>query len=555
MVQDFEIRELVFQDAEGVIFRARNLQNQQLICLHRFFLEPDAITQLQVEGENGVSLFVKGLAKLQILEAPGVRRILTGGFDEVDKIPYIVTEWVEGESIESCLESKSLVAGDGAIFETQVERTFESLPEEVRKAVKLTKSEVILTRSKEGEIAPVFSISPAKYFGALGGMTFSENDFTSELKALQSCFPKGKAPEVKAKPIEFGSPRPVELASAKRGSGKGMLIGLFAALVLFGAAVAWFFIENAKSVEKASPRVVVYELAEPSTPPQPEVELQPVVSAAEPLLDEGSELQIEEVEGLPPAQEPSVIVMPAVVEEVVAEEKEEEVAPVPEPEVVPEPEPDLEIEDLVLQSAETVLNDSLLGESLILEGVVESLRQTQTKKTWFLNLSNGTEMPTEVVYFRSRDPEERDYSVWENYENKTVKLEGKVGSYRGKLQVRLFGWDAVKITGDANVYPITEAAAVRARTPGEVVVTLEGELTGFSKSKEAGYLVFAEAPEVRACFLMDSELGQDLSFRRGLAPMKGQKVLVRGRLTEDSDVAAGTLILLEYPASVELVEE
>ena len=132
MVQDFEIRELVFQDAEGVIFRARNLQNQQLICLHRFFLEPDAITQLQVEGENGVSLFVKGLAKLQILEAPGVRRILTGGFDEVDKIPYIVTEWVEGESIESCLESKSLVAGDGAIFEAQVERTFESLPEEMR---------------------------------------------------------------------------------------------------------------------------------------------------------------------------------------------------------------------------------------------------------------------------------------------------------------------------------------------------------------------------------------------------------------------------------------
>ena len=54
---------------------------------------------------------------------------------------------------------------------------------------------------------------------------------------------------------------------------------------------------------------------------------------------------------------------------------------------------------------------------------------------------------------------------------------------------------------------------------------------------------------------MDSELGQDLSFRRGLAPMKGQKVLVRGCLKEDSDVSAGTLILLEYPASVELIEE
>jgi hypothetical protein len=80
---------MVSQDANGATFLATDLESGRNVLLQRFF--PFGAGSGGLEGEERNS-YQQGVELIKQLEHPALRRVLDGGCDPVDGIPYLISE-------------------------------------------------------------------------------------------------------------------------------------------------------------------------------------------------------------------------------------------------------------------------------------------------------------------------------------------------------------------------------------------------------------------------------------------------------------------------------
>lgn len=123
MKDRYEIEDMVVQDESGVTFRARDRKADQAVSLRRFF---PAESGGGFEGEE-VEAFAGTVEALKQLRHPSLCGVLDGGVDEVDGIPYLVTEWAEGERLSEMLENGPLAPEQAVAVAGQALEVLEAL--------------------------------------------------------------------------------------------------------------------------------------------------------------------------------------------------------------------------------------------------------------------------------------------------------------------------------------------------------------------------------------------------------------------------------------------
>lgn len=97
----FRIEDHIHQDSSGVIFRAIDGENGQHVALRRFF-------PFGVDGggfiDDEKNAYNTTVGRLTRLRHPALRTVIGGACDPVDGIPFIVTEWIEGDLLGTMLK-------------------------------------------------------------------------------------------------------------------------------------------------------------------------------------------------------------------------------------------------------------------------------------------------------------------------------------------------------------------------------------------------------------------------------------------------------------------
>lgn len=602
MEEEFQIEEMVYQDSDEVVFQARERSTQRLVALRRFFLEDDALEKLRAEDDAGQSLFSEGLAWLQSLAIPGLRQVLGGGFDELDGTPYIVAEWVEGQTLADCAEAGSLAAGEGVVFEALARQTLLALPEESRDAVSLEAKEVVLARGPDGSLSSSLTISPRRYFGLMGGMNFPKVDRQQALLDLKSRFPEVSAGGGAAMSTQAIAPAAPKLASAQKGSGAGLLWSSLAALIVLAGGASFLVLKDKgepaladQASQKELPSPPRPELAngsapekvasaqEPLAPPKDVAsEGQPVpeIAAAEPNVAEEQKTPRRTAKRETAAKKPAsgfVVSEKKVEGEIDASELfgkgPPEPAPEPDKSANSEPQEDiaepsaaepptgwapsgfLEVDSVFHSENLGELLATLKGSNVLVEGVVTSIGRSGSDLHWYFFFTDRTGDSFRVVYRHAYDSQSKKFEDWEGFVGKTVRLKGEAVAFAGGQAIRLHNWLEIQQPKGPRTFQISEVAKARSFLPADTEVTIEGTLIGFDRSGSSGYLLLQEESSVRGRFEMTGSLGRSEEFRKSLVPMKGKKVRLRGVMQDDSAPSVETVIELEKPGCVELVPE
>jgi len=113
MIERFQIEDLISQDLSGVEFRALDKQSGEIVTIRRFLpvrrFSPfgDDCGGLNAEQQADYEIAVGRLAGLS---HPALSAIVIGACDPVDRMPFIVTEWIEGESLATRIAEQKLSA-------------------------------------------------------------------------------------------------------------------------------------------------------------------------------------------------------------------------------------------------------------------------------------------------------------------------------------------------------------------------------------------------------------------------------------------------------------
>jgi len=92
----YEILDILGQDRSGVSFHASDRQTGKEVVLRRFF--PFGPNGGGLEEEERIAYDV-GVKRLKQITHPALRKVVDGGTDPVDGMPFLVTEWLEGEML------------------------------------------------------------------------------------------------------------------------------------------------------------------------------------------------------------------------------------------------------------------------------------------------------------------------------------------------------------------------------------------------------------------------------------------------------------------------
>ena len=161
----FEIEDILSQDKRGVVFRAHDLDRGHTVALRRFL----------PFGQDGggfkdkeADAFRIAAQRLLSVTHPALRSIFSGAVDPIDKMPYIVAEWVDGTKLEDVLASETL---DPRLVIQLLRLALEvslSLSEIIgEEAVWVeTETDSIFVGSEESGRGFVFWLSPFKWLGA-----------------------------------------------------------------------------------------------------------------------------------------------------------------------------------------------------------------------------------------------------------------------------------------------------------------------------------------------------------------------------------------------------
>lgn len=107
----FEIQDIVSQNRDGVTFRALDTSTDQIVSLRRFF----PFGQGDEDDEGGVGLepdegkaFSSACERLSQVQHPALRKTIFGNTDPIDGMPFLVTEWIDGESLSDVLGNNTM---------------------------------------------------------------------------------------------------------------------------------------------------------------------------------------------------------------------------------------------------------------------------------------------------------------------------------------------------------------------------------------------------------------------------------------------------------------
>lgn len=105
MTQRFQIEDIVIQDESGVTYLAMDRVTRKKVALHRFFPYGAGECGLLPEEQKAYNI---AIARLAAVSHPALQKVICGGCDPIDGIPYIATEWVEGKSLQDVITSGPL---------------------------------------------------------------------------------------------------------------------------------------------------------------------------------------------------------------------------------------------------------------------------------------------------------------------------------------------------------------------------------------------------------------------------------------------------------------
>jgi len=89
------------------VFRALDTETGKSVAVRRFFPFGAAGGGLHADEQNAYNIAINRLAGVS---HPALRSIICGGCDPVDGMPYIATEWIEGEPLDSFIEHNPMSA-------------------------------------------------------------------------------------------------------------------------------------------------------------------------------------------------------------------------------------------------------------------------------------------------------------------------------------------------------------------------------------------------------------------------------------------------------------
>jgi hypothetical protein len=160
----FQIQDIVAQDQFGVVFHALDVATGKPVAVRRFFPFGVDGGGLFDEERKGYDLAV---ARLAGLRHPGLRAVLTGGCDPVDGIPFVVTEWITGESLQEMLERESFTPAAAIGLLDRALEISEALSRVLgEEAVWVETSPAMILEDSENESRGfTFCISPMRWLG------------------------------------------------------------------------------------------------------------------------------------------------------------------------------------------------------------------------------------------------------------------------------------------------------------------------------------------------------------------------------------------------------
>jgi len=164
VINRFHIEDIIAQDTEGITYRALDMQTDAMVAIRRFFPFDDNDTGLH--GREQASYNV-AISRFTGLNHPALRAVVGGGCDPIDSIPYIATEWVEGDTLQSIIERGPLPPEVAAVLLTQALEVCEFLSKAVAEEaiwVETDLQTIVLGNEATGR-SFTFWNSPTKWLG------------------------------------------------------------------------------------------------------------------------------------------------------------------------------------------------------------------------------------------------------------------------------------------------------------------------------------------------------------------------------------------------------
>ena len=164
MFSRFRIEDLISQDSESVVYLGVDEASGEWAALRRFFFRDSGTAGIMKENQ---AEFVEAIELLTQVDHPNLRRVLEGGLDEIDGVPYVATEGVEGEFLRDVMAAGDLSSDDGAVLIQQglsVAEYLESFFGEGAHWLKVHPDSIIVLDSEKGR-SFTFSVSLDRWMG------------------------------------------------------------------------------------------------------------------------------------------------------------------------------------------------------------------------------------------------------------------------------------------------------------------------------------------------------------------------------------------------------
>ncbi|MGE9269906.1 MAG: hypothetical protein ACQKBU_03810 [Verrucomicrobiales bacterium] len=107
MTTRYEIQDILVQNSRGVVFHALDRESGEEVALRRFF--PFGLEGGGFEGAERKA-YESAVEQLKRVTHPALRKVLEGGTDPIDGMPFLVTEWHHGDPLSARLLERPLSA-------------------------------------------------------------------------------------------------------------------------------------------------------------------------------------------------------------------------------------------------------------------------------------------------------------------------------------------------------------------------------------------------------------------------------------------------------------
>jgi len=98
----YQIDELVTQDLRGVVFHGVDRETGAGVAMRRFLASSGESGGLDPKNKE---VYLEAVATMKQVSHPSLRAVLDGGCDAVDGMPYLVTEWTDGDTLRDWMRA------------------------------------------------------------------------------------------------------------------------------------------------------------------------------------------------------------------------------------------------------------------------------------------------------------------------------------------------------------------------------------------------------------------------------------------------------------------